>query len=95
MVVSDPLVYHYCTPAGKFVPDLLDMSVPLWPAFVSSLVGACMHEISTICGHVDYGILHAGTSQMDFSCTRVTLVATTVGGRPLPLEPTAKEPRIF
>ena len=97
MVVSDPLVYHCCTPAGKFVPVLLDRSNPLLPPFVAQgpQLGLCMHVFSTICSHVDCGIVHAGTSQMDSSYTRVIPVVTTVGGRPLPLELTAKEPRIF
>lgn len=45
MVVSDPLACHYCTQAGKFVPDLLNMSIPLLPVLVAQgqQLGVCMH----------------------------------------------------
>ncbi len=52
MVVSDPLVCHYCTQAGKFVPDLLDTSMPDFVAQGQQL-SLCMHVYSSICGHVN------------------------------------------
>ena len=97
MVVSDPLVYPYCTQAGNFLPVMPDMTVPFLPNLVAQgqQLGLCMHVFSTICGHVDCGIVHAGMSQMGSSYTRVIPVVIMVGGRPLLLELTAKEPRIF
>ncbi len=62
MGVSDPLAYHYCTQAGKFVPVLLHMSIPYLPTFVAQgqQLSPCMHVFSTICGHVDMAMCMQG-----------------------------------